>query len=336
MAGDSSERSVAPDASGMIVITGADGFVGSALVAHCIATGRSHVAVVRRPSGEHESRSPYRAQVDDLATASDAALDAIVAGAAAVVHLAGRAHVLAETVPDPAALYRSANVVALERMAAAAARGGVRRFVLASTIKVHGESTVPGRPFRAIDALNPHDAYARSKAEAENRLDAIAAGTSLEPVVLRLPLVYGPRVKGNFLTLLDAVARGAPMPFGRIDNRRDLLYVGNLVQAIVALIDAPGSVAGAWLAADGEAVSTAELARRIAAALDVPPRVLDIPKPLVVLAAKATGRGALIARTIESLEVDASPLASRIGRPFFTLDRGLAATAAWWRLRHAI
>jgi nucleoside-diphosphate-sugar epimerase len=323
------------DPSGMIVITGADGFVGSALVAHCIATGRSHVAVVRQSSGE-PGKSPYRAQIDDLATASDATLDAIVSGASAVVHLAGRAHVLAETAADPEALYQAANVVALERMAAAAVRGGVRRFVLASTIKVHGESTVPGRPFRADDELDPRDAYARSKLEAEKCLGRIAAGTRLEPVILRLPLVYGPRVKGNFLALLDAVARGAPLPFGRIANRRDLLYVGNLVQAIVALIDAPGSVAGAWLAADGEAVSTAELARRIAAALDVPPRVLDIPKPLVVLAAKATGRRAMVARTVESLEVDASPLAKRIGPPFFTLDRGLAATAAWWRLRHSI
>ena len=320
----------------MIVITGADGFVGHALVAHCIATGRSHVAVVRRPAAPHEGDSPYRARVDDLATASDAALDAIVGGTAVVVHLAGRAHVFAETAADPVASYRMANVVALQRIAAAAVRGGVRRFVLASTIKVHGESTVAGRPFRAGDALNPSDAYACSKVEAEKSLAAIAAGTSLEPVVLRLPLVYGPRVKGNFLTLLDAVARGAPMPFGRIANRRDLLYVGNLVQAIVALIDATGSVAGPWLAADGEAVSTADLVRRIAAALDVPARVLDVPKLLVVLAAKATGRGALVARTVESLEVDASPLAERIGPPFFTLDRGLAATAAWWRLRHAI
>jgi len=320
----------------MIVITGADGFIGTALVGHCIATGRSHVAVVRRPTDRPGAIHPYRAQIDDLATAPDAVLDAIVGGAAAVVHLAGRAHVLAETAADPAAAYRAANVVALERIAAAAVRGGVRRFVLASTIKVHGESTVAGRPIRAGDALDPRDAYARSKVEAEDALNAVASGTSLEPVALRLPLVYGPRVKGNFLTLLDAVARGAPMPFGRIDNRRDLLYVGNLVQAIVALIDAPGMVAGAWLAADGEAVSTAELVRRIAVALDVPARVLDVPRPLVVLAAKAMGRGALVARTVESLEVDASPLAKRIGPPFFTLDRGLAATAAWWRLRHAI
>ncbi len=156
-------------------------------------------------------------------------------------------------------------------------RAGVRRFVLASTIKVHGEATVPGRPFRADDPLLPQDAYARSKADAERRLAAVAEGTSLDAIVLRLPLVYGPRVKGNFLTLLDAVARGARLPFGGIHNRRDLLYVGNLVHAVAALLDVPGSVGGAWLAADGEAVSTAELARRIASALGVDPRVTRCP-----------------------------------------------------------
>ncbi len=317
---------MADNSPGAIVITGAGGFVGSALVAHCVATGRPFVAVVRKPGADGRA-NPRAAEVADLATASDGTLDGIVAGVA---------HGRADAAPDPVALYHAANVVALERVAAAAVRGGVRRFVLASTVKVHGESTVPGRPFRAADALVPRDGYARSKLAAEQRLAAVATGTSLEAVVLRLPLVYGPRVKGNFLTLLDAVARGAPLPFGRIANRRDLLYVGNLVQAIVGLVDAPGAVAGAWLAADGEAVSTAELARRIASALDVPPRVLNVPKPLVVLGARVTGRGALLARTVDSLEVDASPLARRIGPPFFTLDRGLAATAAWWRLRHAI
>ena len=195
-------------APGPIVVTGADGFVGSALVAHFVATGRPFVAAVRRhPAGA--AAKPHHRAVGDLATASEAALDELVAGAAAIVHLAGRAHVLAETAPDPAALYQAANVVATERLAAAAVRAGVRRFVLASTIKVHGEATMPGRPFRADDPFAPHDAYARSKVEAERALAAIAAGTSLEAIVLRLPLVYGPRVKGNFLTLLDAVAREA-------------------------------------------------------------------------------------------------------------------------------
>ena len=320
--------------TGPVVVTGAGGFVGSALLDALAAEGRPYVALARQAPAVGAKAHP--ATVLDLATAPDAALDASVAGAAAVVHLAGRAHVIDDRAPDPAALYHAANVVATERMAAAAVRAGVRRFVFASTIKVHGEATVPGRPFRSDDPLLPDDDYARSKADAERALASVAAGTDLEAVVLRLPLVYGPRVKGNFLTLLDAVARCARLPFGRIANRRDFLYVGNLVRTIAALLDAPGAVGGSWLAADGEAVSTAELARRLATALGVAPRVIDVPAPLLSLAAWATGRGALLRRTVSSLEVDASPLVARIGPPPFTLDQGLAATAAWWRLRHAI
>jgi nucleoside-diphosphate-sugar epimerase len=274
--------------------------------------------------------------VGDLATASEAALDELVAGAAAIVHLAGRAHVLADTAADPGALYQAANVVATERLAAAAVRAGVPKFIFASTVKVHGEATAPGRPFRADDPFAPHDAYARSKVEAELALAMIATGTSLEAIVLRLPLVYGPRVKGNFATLLDAVAREALLPFGGVANRRDFLYIGNLVHAIAALVDASDPRGGAWLVADGEAVATPELLRRVAAALGVAPRVPKVPPSLLTLGAAMTGRGALLRRTVSSLEVDALPLVRRIGALPFTLDQGLAATAAWWRLRHAI
>jgi nucleoside-diphosphate-sugar epimerase len=318
-----------------VIVTGADGFVGGALAAQFVATGRPFVAAVRRVPAGVVAKPHYR-EVGDLATASEAALDELVAGAATIVHLAGRAHVLADTAPDPGALYQAANVVATERLAAAAVRAGVRRFVLASTIKVHGEATAPGRPFRADDPFAPRDAYARSKVEAERVLAAIATGTPLDAIVLRLPLVYGPRVKGNFATLLDAVAREALLPFGSVANRRDFLYVGNLVHAIGALVDAREALGGAWLAADGEAVATAELVRRVAAALGVAPRVPKVPPSLLSLAAAATGRSALLRRTVASLEVDASPLARRIGALPFTLDQGLAATAAWWRLRHAI
>jgi nucleoside-diphosphate-sugar epimerase len=148
----------------------------------------------------------------------------------------------------------------------AAVRAGVSRFVFASTIKVHGEATAPGRPFRGDDPFAPHDGYARSKVDAERALAVIAAESPLETIVLRLPLVYGPRVKGNFATLLDAVAREALLPFGRVANRRDFLYVGNLVHGIAALVDAPDPVRGAWLMSDGEAVATPELVRRLAAA----------------------------------------------------------------------
>jgi nucleoside-diphosphate-sugar epimerase len=274
--------------------------------------------------------------VGDLATAPEASLATAVEGAYAVVHLAGRAHLLRDSAPDATAAFRAANVVATDRLARAAVHAGVPRFILASTIKVHGEASAPGGPVRAEDAYAPQDAYARSKVDAERALTAACAGTSTAPVILRLPLVYGPGVKGNFLTLLDAVARRAPLPLAAIDNRRDLLYVGNLVTAIAALLERGEPPIGAWLIADGGAVSTPDLVRRIAAALGVAPRLLSVPVPLLALAARVAGRRAQFARVANSLEVDAAPLARLLGPRPHTLDQGLAATAKWWRTRHAL
>jgi UDP-glucose 4-epimerase len=272
----------------------------------------------------------------DLATATEEQLAMIVDGATAVVHLAGRAHIMRERLTDAPKRYDAANVLATGRLAAAAARAGVGHFVFASTVKIHGESTRPGRPFRAADPWAPQDVYARSKAKAERALTAACAGTAMVPLVLRLPLVYGPGVKGNFLSLMDAVARRALLPLGAIDNRRDLLYVGNLVHAIATLLASSEALGGAWLIADGEAMSTPMLARRIGAALRITPRLLSIPVPLLSLAARLTGRGSPLRRLTQSLEVDAAPWRERVGSAPFTVDEGLAETARWWRLRHAI
>jgi len=320
---------------GLAVVTGAAGFVGRALCAHLVAIGRPCRRIVRAPLPDRAAREAPVA-LGDLATAPDERIAAAVAGAYAVVHLAGRAHVLRETAHDADAACHAANVVATQRLALAAARAGVQRFVLASTIKVHGEVSPAGRPLRADDPYAPRDAYARSKVDAERAVLAACAGTAMAPVILRLPLVYGPGARANFLALLDAVARRAPLPLGAIDNRRDLLYVGNLAVAIGALLDHPEPPQGAWLIADGEPVSTPDLVRRMAAALGVAPRLWRVPLPLLDLAARLTGRGAELQRVATSLAVDASPLAQRIGPPPFTLDQGLAATAAWWRTRHAI
>ena len=320
---------------GLAVVSGAAGFVGRSLCAQFAATGRPCRGIVRMQVPGRSTRGQWVA-VGDLATTPEDRLATAVEGAFAVVHLAGRAHVFRETAPDAAAAYHAANVVATERLAIAAARAGVQRFVLASTIKVHGEASTPERPLRADDPCAPQDAYARSKADAERALAAACAGTSMVPVILRLPLVYGPGVKGNFLTLLDAVARCAPLPLRSIDNRRDLLYVGNLVSAIASLLDLPEPPRGAWLVADGEPVSTPDLVRRLAAALGVAPRLLAVPVPLLDVAARLAGRRALLRRVATSLAVDASPLARTIGPLPYSLDQGLAATATWWRARHAI
>jgi nucleoside-diphosphate-sugar epimerase len=329
MAGASSE-------AGLVVVTGADGFVGRALVAHFREAGRAFRALVRQHEGAPVPGPEYRA-VGDLAAMPDAELDALLAGASAIVHLAGRAHVVDETADDPAAAYSSANVHATARLARAAVRMGVQRFVFASSVKVNGEASAPGHPCRPDDPPDPRDAYARSKRDAERELVAISAGTALSPIVLRLPLVYGPGVKGNFATLLDGVARGRWLPFGAIRNRRSLLYVGNLVEALDAALDAPFPPSGVHLVADAESVAVPELIAACGEALGVPARLMVIPVWLLELAGLLTGRRALVARLVGTLEVDASSFTAATGwRPRHRLKEGIAATAAWWRMRHAI
>jgi len=319
-----------------VVVTGAGGFIGRALVAHFTRTGRPFRAVLRRREGAPAPKPPSRS-VNDLATAADTELDALVAGASAVVHLAGRAHVFDETMADPAAAYAAANATATARLARSALRAGVSRFVLASTVKVNGEASAPSRPFRPGDPPAPRDDYGRSKLEAERELASICAGTRMAPIVLRLPLVYGPGVKGNFATLLDEAARGRTLPLGAIRNRRSLLYVGNLVEAIDAALDAPVPPAGVHFVADAQSISVPELMTAAGAALGVPARLRSIPVPLLKLAARLLGRRATIERLVGTLEVDVSSFAQATGwRPRHGLAEGLAATAAWWRLRHAI
>lgn len=320
--------------NGLVVVTGADGFIGRALCAHFRATERPHRALVR-----HKARVPdaNAYEINDLATMPEDELDAALAGAEAVVHLAGRAHVLDEPVPDPAAAYRQANVVATVRLAQAALRAGCERFIHASTVKVHGESSAPGRPLRPDDPFDPRDDYAVSKLAAEQEFQKVCEGARLVPLVLRLPLVYGPGVKGNFLALMDAVARCDLLPLGAIRERRSLLYVGNLVEAIAVALDAVPALAGAHFVADAESVAVPDLVRALGAALGEPVRMPRVPVFLLELGARAAGRRPAVERLTRSLEVDTTSFTAVTGwRPRHTLTEGLAATARWWRTRHAI
>lgn len=308
------------------MVTGAGGFVGAVLVAHFRDRGRAFVAAVR---DDDRNPSSERRRIGDLALASEAALDALVRDAGAVVHLAGRAHVMDETERDPETEYQLANAEATARLASAASRSGVRRFILASTIKVNGESSPGGRPFRPDDPPDPQDAYARSKLAAERALFEAANGSSMTPIVLRLPLVYGPGVRGNFRQLVDAIVARRVMPVGAIRNRRSLIYVGNLVDAIDAALDAPVSPSGVHFIADDEPVSTPALVRAIAAAWQVKPNIVAVPVPILRLAGAALGKRGVIARLTESLEVDATVFREATGWVArCSLDAALAKVAA--------
>lgn len=311
---------------GLWLITGAGGFVGRAFCEHLDQAGIRHRAVVRKRR---------EAQGREVALGDFAQADwrGVLQGVDCVFHFAARAHVMRERAADPLAEYRRANVEVSARLAEQAAAAGVKRFIFLSSVKVLGEASGE-RPFDQRSSPAPEDDYALSKHEAEVVLAGIGRLTGMEVLILRVPLLYGPAVKGNFLRLLRMVARTWPLPLGSIANRRSLLYLGNLCDALLMLGRRPTCPSGAWLLADGQDLSTPQLIRALATALGVPARVWPCPLVFLAMAAGLAGKDAAWARLKGSLAVDGSAFRQEFGwRPPFTVAQGLAETAAWLRRR---
>ncbi len=323
-------RAAGSTAGGALLVTGATGFVGRALVDEALARGRTVRAAVRQPQpGLPAAVRVFAPGSPQQAVDWPAALD----GVEAVVHLAARVHVMHESHGDPLGEFRRVNVDATAALAEAAARAGVRRLVFASSVKVLGEATAPGRPFDDRSPPHPLDPYGRSKLEAEEMLLGFAAAGRLEVTVLRPPLVYGPGVKGNFGRLLRWVEAGVPLPLGAVDNRRSLVGLDNLVDALLAVTAHPGARNRRFLVSDGEDLSTPELVRRMGRALGRPARLLRVP-PGLLEAASRIGGAESVRRLLESLQVDSGGLREAVGwRPPRSVDEGLAGLASVGRGR---
>ena len=310
-----------------VLITGANGFVGRALGRELLRRGRRVRAAVRRDAGLPDGCEVR--VVGDLGPDTD--WSAALEGVDAVAHLAARVHVMRERAADPLAAFRRTNVEGTLRLARSAAAAGVRRLVFLSSVKVLGEAT-PDGPFTDSSPVNPQDPYGASKREAETGLFELAARSGMEVAILRPPLVYGPGVKGNFLSLLRLIDRGVPLPLAAIDNRRSLLYLGNLVDAVDLCLSHDGAAGRTFLIRDGEDLSSAELVRRLAAALGRRARLFSLPEGVLRLAANCIGRRAAAQRLLGSLTVDDRRIRSELDwQPPFTVDQGLAETAIWWR-----
>jgi len=307
-----------------VLVTGSTGLVGSALCAGLVARGFHVVGTARSRPSVRIPGVDYRV-VGELGSTTN--WQDAVAGAKVVVHCAARVHIIHETLSDPLAAFRVVNVLGTEHLALQASAAGVQRLVYVSSIKVNGEET-RDRPFTEQDRPQPSDAYAISKWEAERALHGIASRTGLEIVVVRPPLVYGPGVKGNFLSLMRLVHRGVPLPLGRCHNRRSLLGLGNFVDFLATCIDHPASSGETFVLSDGKDFSTPELIRHLAVAMGRPARLLPIPPALVQLATSVLGKPGIYQRLCGSLQVDPSHARRLLGWiPPQTTDAGLTATA---------
>jgi nucleoside-diphosphate-sugar epimerase len=310
-----------------VLVTGASGFVGRPLCRDLAHRGWRVWAAVRNQARLPEGCEPCI--VGDIGPGTD--WTEALEGVDAVAHLAARVHVMRDRAQDPLALFRQTNVEGTLRLAHAAARAGVGRFVFLSSVKAVGEAS-PDGPLTEASPPKPGDPYGISKWEAEAELRELASRSGMEIVILRPPLVYGPGVKGNFRSLLRLVDRGIPLPLGGIANRRSLLYLGNLVDAIGLCLSHPAAAGRTYLLRDGEDLSTSDLVRRLGAALGRKGLLVPVPRAILRSAASCIGRMADAERLLGSLTVDDRPIRQEMNwNPPFTVDEGLAETAAWFR-----
>ncbi len=301
-----------------VAVVGAGGFVGRALTARLLSDGHDVLPLVRTSRG-----LPGERLGGELGGETD--WEGLLGDAEAVVQLAARVHVMDERAADPLEAYRRVNVEGTLNLARQAAAQGVRRFVFLSSIKVNGERTEPGRPFRPDDVPAPEDAYGISKLEAEQALRALAAETGMAVTIIRPPLVHGPGAGGNFAAMVRWLKRGRPLPLGGASaNLRSLVGIDNLVDFIALCLLHPEAVNRTLLVSDGEDVSTRALLERLGAALGRKARLLPAPRALLRGTARLLGKGAAADRLFSSLQVDISESRRLLGwTPPLSLDEGL-------------
>ncbi|WP_434715350.1 NAD-dependent epimerase/dehydratase family protein [Paraburkholderia sp. A3RO-2L] len=314
-----------------LVVTGANGFVGRAVCKLALSQGHTVTGLVRQPGGCVDGVREWVHSAPDF----DGLADAWPADVEpdCVIHLAARVHVMHEDAIDPQVAFDATNVDGALRVADAARRHGARRMVFVSSVKAIAERD-NGAPLREDVTACPEDPYGRSKLKAEQALVRLAAANGLDVVIVRPPLVYGPDVRANFLRLMDAVWRRAPLPFGAVSARRSVLYVDNLADALLCCAIDPRAAGGTFHVADDDAPSVSELLRMVGEALGRGAFLVPVPTVLLQTLGLMTGRAPQVSRLTGGLCVDTSRIQEVVDwRPPYTTREGLAATAAWYRSR---
>ena len=299
-----------------ILITGANGFIGAHL---CQELSNRNISF--RSTARNTNENHYIDFIScDLETTET--LNHLMDGCDVVVHLAGRAHVTSD---DSQEKYRIANEFITQRIANAAAKNGISRFVYLSSIKVNGESSSPGIPIRQSDTPNPSDNYGRSKLAAELALQEICRANSMDYVIIRPVLVYGKGVKANFSALVSAVKKGLPLPIASVKNTRSMIGINNLINLIVDACANPKAANQTFLASDGIDMSTPELVRLIAKSLNRRTRIFPFPISILRSLAVVFGKSSVIDKLTGSLSVDISHTTNTLNwRPPFSVESEIA------------
>ena len=292
-----------------ILVTGASGFIGKAVIFFLADLGHQVIAVSRQYNGRQHKNIEY-ILVDDLIDISSNAKN--FKGVDVVIHLAGRAHIFKESLKEKNELNR-VNVLLTDLLASQSLSSGVKRFIYMSTIKVNGGETKPGEKYKSNDIPDPKDVYAISKYHAELKLQEICKNSSLEYVIIRPPLVYGGGVKANFLRLVKLVKLGIPLPFGSINNKRSFICLENLIDFIVVCLDNPKAKNKVFLVSDGDDISTCVLLVLIAQALYVNLRLFNIKQNTLEITSSILGFRKQMSRLTSSLQVDIEPSKDLLG-----------------------
>lgn len=308
-----------------VLLTGATGFVGHAIAVNLLQQAIPLTCISRKPLAPELAAARVQL-LPDINAATD--WSACLSGITTVIHCAARVHVMNDTASDPLALFRSVNVDATLNLARQAAAAGARQFIFLSSVKVNGEETRPGAAFTETSPPQPSDPYGISKYEAEQALLELAKTSGMAVTIIRPPLVYGPGVRANFLSMMQWVKKGWPLPLGSIHNKRSFVYLPNLVSLVVKCMNHPAAYNEIFLVSDGQDLSTTELLQSSAEAFDLRSRLLPCPPGLLMWLATLAGRKSAAQRLCQSLQVDIAKARRQLGwTPPYTVRQGLQATA---------
>ena len=284
-----------------ILVTGATGFVGSELLQQLAKSSMYQLCAAVRDNIESLPTGVLAYRIGDIDT--DTNWQKALSECKTVIHTAARAHIMDDSAPDPLAEFRRVNVEGTLNLARQAIDAGVKRFIFISSIKVNGEGK-SNRAYRFDDPAAPEDDYGLAKWEAEQGLKALCSKSTMELVVIRPPLIYGPGVKGNLELLTKVIDKGLPLPLGAINNQRDMLSLNNLIDLIKTCIEHPAAPGQIFLCSDDEPISTPQLIKLIASGLEKPARLWPVPVSVLRLLACLTGRQAMIQRLSSDFRID--------------------------------